>query len=175
MECVHPRTADWALMGCEEDCVEHEWSHHWLDITGDSYIVDVRVVVGARGAAAYLAKYLAKGFERFSVLSDLGFKRRFTTLRNWPGFGRLRLRGTEEGWWDNTHAMQVWHGDGTSESFRRQAEADRTIPMAVRVGTPLEFQQAKKARNAALVTGFRRVLDAGNRQKDVAEGDRGGD
>ena len=46
------------------DCITHEFARHWGAVTGDSYIVHGREVVGSQGAANYMAKYLTKTFMR---------------------------------------------------------------------------------------------------------------
>ena len=45
------------------ECLEHVFAQAWLEATGfTSWVVDVRPVLGAFGAAAYLAKYLTKAY-----------------------------------------------------------------------------------------------------------------
>lgn len=71
----------------------------WHAVTGDSYIVDVRKTYSARRLANYLSKYLAKGFKEREQLERLGFRRRYSSSRNWPKPKLLRLRGTEMERW----------------------------------------------------------------------------
>lgn len=71
----------------------------WLEATGDSFIVDVKPVDSGPGAARYMAKYLTKALLAWSSLTKLGFKRRWSRSRNWPG-GTIRLYGTEMELWD---------------------------------------------------------------------------
>lgn len=80
----------------------------WWDITGDSYIVDARVVFDRPGAADYLVKYLFKSGGDREKLEDLGYTRRYSTARNWPRETKLVLRGTFDEWhrveWQNNRA-----------------------------------------------------------------------
>lgn len=65
-------------------------------------MVDVRDVMGAKGAAAYLAKYLTKAALSYEVLVDRGFSRRWSSSNNWPGGKRVRLRGTINEIWERS-------------------------------------------------------------------------
>jgi len=78
--------------GC--DCIAHELSALWLDITGDSWMVHAVEAWSGNGAGRYLGKYLSKQAQYRDVLESLGFKRRFTTSRNWPGY-RIMLKGAK--------------------------------------------------------------------------------
>lgn len=87
-------------------CLSHEMARAWYKVTGDSFIVFVVPVVNARGAGAYLAKYLGKSLPVRKKLESLGFKRRWSTSLGWPGNGRLRLKEGNwiyhqywPGWW----------------------------------------------------------------------------
>lgn len=82
------------LATCE--CFSHVLARVWYEVTGDSYICFVVPVVNARGAGAYLGKYLAKSLPVRKKLEGLGFKRRWSSSRGWPGSGRLRLK--ESNW-----------------------------------------------------------------------------
>lgn len=83
-------------------CIGHELSRVWKDITGDSWVVFAVPVYGSSGAANYLAKYLMKNEMHREELEALGFKRRFSISRKWPGGKRLRLYGTEIGAWSGS-------------------------------------------------------------------------
>ncbi len=80
-------------------CLVHELAVHWKAVTGDSYIVHGREVVGVEGAATYMAKYLTKTFMRDDRQKQTGMERRWSTSRGWPGEPRMRLRHTVEGSW----------------------------------------------------------------------------
>lgn len=79
--------------------IHREWSDLWKEATGDSYVVWVTPVVGASGAGAYLAKYMAKDFASRKALEELGFSRRWSASQNWPR-GKVELVGTAEEQWD---------------------------------------------------------------------------
>lgn len=81
------------------NCIAHEFSRHWEMVTGDSYIVHGREVVGVADAASYLSKYLKKSFLRSNREERLGMLRRWSSSRGWPGNAQLRLRYTEEREW----------------------------------------------------------------------------
>ena len=72
-------------------CLSHRVSRDWLAITGDSWNTHVTPVLGAAGAAAYLAKYVKKTFGDRHELATLGIIRRWSSSRGWPGRGRMRL------------------------------------------------------------------------------------
>lgn len=59
-------------------------------------------VFSSSGSANYLAKYLIKGEMDRKALEELGFKRRFSISRGWPGGKRLRLYGTTIDAWVET-------------------------------------------------------------------------
>jgi len=80
-------------------CLSHVWARHWYAVTGDSFIVHARPILGPNAVAWYMAKYLPKTFRDRDALTDRGFKRRWSSSRSWPGGGRLRLwTTTHEGW-----------------------------------------------------------------------------
>lgn len=80
-------------------CLSHVWSRDWFVVTGDSYLVHAVPVYSARGAGSYLGKYVRKGMQVRSDLESLGFKRRWSSSRGWPGGGRLRLAQTAGAGW----------------------------------------------------------------------------
>lgn len=97
-------------------CLSHTWSRNWLAVTGDSYICHVTPVLGPGGAGAYLGKYMAKNHTERELLGHLGYARRWSSSRTWPGGGRLRLLQTVEGGWNNI----TW-----TAMYIEQAEMDR--------------------------------------------------
>lgn len=80
-------------------CMSHVWSRHWFAVTGDSYLVHAVPVHSGKGAGSYLGKYLRKGMQVRAELEALGFKRRWSSSRGWPGGGRIRLAQTLNGGW----------------------------------------------------------------------------
>ncbi len=76
-------TYAWYRREC--DCISHTAMRAWRKATnGVSYVGDVQKVVGASGAANYLAPYFTKANMQSGELWQLGFKRRWSTSRNWP-------------------------------------------------------------------------------------------
>ncbi len=102
------------------DCVQCEWRLWWLYVTGDSFIVDVREIYDVRGACEYLGKYLIKAFSLRDELEALGFKRRYSTSRNWPRAEDMRFRGSIRGWLSN----EFFYNSVNSEALRRRAVQD---------------------------------------------------
>ncbi len=80
-------------------CLSHALSRLWWDITGESFIVHATPVISARGAAAYVSKYIAKTMYNRQAFLDLGISRRWSSSRGYPGAGRLRLAQTDRGGW----------------------------------------------------------------------------
>lgn len=80
----------------------------WFDITGDSYIVDVRAVRTVAAAVSYVAKYAAKAVSH-SVLADRGKlveaigalkgTRTYATYGNWIKLGLTDQPAPDEGWY----------------------------------------------------------------------------
>lgn len=81
------------------DCLSHRMSELWLGVTGDSWHVHTMLVRGAGRAGAYLFKYMAKTLTTWADLEALGFKRRYSNSKSWPGRGRVRLQGSLEKRW----------------------------------------------------------------------------
>lgn len=82
-------------------CLEHDLAHAWYEQTGDSFVVDCETVRSVAGTASYVQKYMAKSFagDR-STMASLGFKKRWTSSRDWPRAEPLHLLGTELGLWE---------------------------------------------------------------------------
>ncbi len=81
------------------ECWSHRMSRVWRRVQrGESYIVHTMPVIGSRGAASYMAKYLAKTFGE-DRLEALGMSRRYSVNRLWPRERRRRViaPGTD-GW-----------------------------------------------------------------------------
>lgn len=108
----------------------------WKEITGTSYVVDVRPVMGKFGAAAYLSKYLSKQLEEGSIRHELdkrGFIRRFSRSRNWKSGNKLQRRGTVEGTWFVT---SFWKGN----KFSKLQGQTGLLPEAEQMGDPYAEQ-----------------------------------
>ncbi len=112
----------------------------WYGITGDSYIVDVRRTYEPARLANYLGKYLAKTFVEREHMEKQGWKRRYSSSRNWPKPEPLRLRGTEMDRWQ--------HMERSAERLftqgRQLLESSQGAYLMERVGTELvEFLYGK--------------------------------
>ncbi len=118
------------------ECWSHRCSRAWSMVTaGESYIVHSMPVVGASGAAGYLAKYMNKEFEAERAV-QLGMIRRYSTNRKWPREKRRRLvsPGTD-GWRRTAYAHY-------------QVDTDRMPALAAYPKTGTE-EQKKEAVTAA--------------------------
>lgn len=122
-----------------------DWKSAWWTTTGDSFIIDVRPVIGPSGAAKYLVKYLVKGVMHREALLDLGFNRRWSASRNWPK-GEVKLRGSQEDRWG--HVQFVGR-----EDLSQEVEDSKDDFLLERVGPELlvEWEQ-KDAKRASVAT-----------------------
>lgn len=114
-------------------CLEHVAAKAWLEASGGtSWVVDVRPVLGKFGAAAYLAKYLAKSYtgSQRDQLEQLGFIRRFSVSRGWPRGAEMKRRGTIDKSW--TPAGWVKGG-----RFKRLINDTKNEPEMEQVGTDM--------------------------------------
>lgn len=131
--------------------IQRRWREYWLEITGDSYIVDVRPVLGAYGAAAYLGKYLVKGLMDREELESLGFKRRWSCSNNWPR-ADVVLQGTDQGRW--ARVQFIGGMEAGAEKLALEAEDSASSPLLDRVGDPVavayERKMVVKAKRAKL-------------------------
>lgn len=127
--------------------LQKEIKAEWLTITADSYIVDVKEVYGAFGAAAYLCKYLVKAMLVWDRLEELGFKRRWAKSNNWP-VGYRALRGSDEGRWYRTQFIN----GGTLEARKAQeeAKASEEDPLREVVGDEVLLEMERKQRVKAI-------------------------
>lgn len=167
----HAWSEEWVRAQCREDCLEHEWSALWLKVTGDSYIVNVRPVMGASGAAAYLAKYLGKGVMDRDALEELGFLRRWSCSNNWPR-GQLQTRGVDGGYYESSTYFGPRSPGG--ESAYADSLADVGHPLLELVGEPALVSDSKRLNKKRLMKIFGGYLD-NKRSQDVSKGNSGGD
>lgn len=118
----------------------------WLEVTQDSWVVDVRVVTGPGGAANYLGKYLGKSMADYRYrLLELGYLRRFQRSVNWPGGGQMEFEATVEEEWEEDRqwntAKVLLPGDvvdGTATA--------RSLDRFKRVGTEMAMKFQRRAR-----------------------------
>ena len=146
--------------GCE--CGAHVLGSAWYEITG-AYVIDVAKVYDGKGAGRYLGKYLTKAFDERRELERLGFSRRYTASRNWPGNERVRLRGTVEKRWDAV--TRIGRDNGNWRWFEEKMEEERPAALVERIGTPLAHvleDRRIKGRRKAAVRVLERVVERGN-------------
>lgn len=147
----------------------------WLELTGDSYVVDVRPAIGS--VASYLSKYMIKeAYERRLV--PLGFKRSYSRSGNWPG-GTLELAETRE---DNWVAHQ-FYGGKSKQLVELAEETEKHTWITRRVGDEMMLFMRERSTKYAKRKEIKRVVnlisfgsgvhagDVDDRQSAVREAD----
>lgn len=122
--------------------MEHIMARAWFEASGDSFVVDAREVVGAVGAAAYLAKYVTKAALSYETLQLLGFTRRWSASRDWPREERLQLRVTRQRGWGRSEWIRG-SGPVGERAGERVKETGRTY-LAQRTGSKEAWDQDEK-------------------------------
>lgn len=161
LACYHGWNQKRMVADCERDCIEHEWAKAWFDITGDSYIVNSKPILGAYGAGAYLSKYLVKGMAHRRVLQELGFARRWSKSRNWPAKDVLQLEGTLAQAW--VHTRFGYKGWPWNADLAASAESREFNVLNKRIGTEMAAGLAARAYRHRSTGFIRKVFDASNR------------
>lgn len=145
--CEH-WTERWLGEKCEK-CIEHVMAKAWYGITGDSYVVDARPVLGAAGAGAYLSKYLVKGMDSRDVLLRLGFKRFWSCSRNWPRESPSQLLATYQRRWRPGKAEFVWAKDATAEVVDKVVNiSDNPLNLRVAERNTIVYDKAVERKRA---------------------------
>lgn len=100
------------------ECLDHKLSEMWLSATKDSYIVYCTGVVGPRGIANYISKYVTKEMSTWRGMRAAGFKRRWSCSRNWPRYEKLELTATRgEGWAEVAYKKHNLESQGEKEFY----------------------------------------------------------
>lgn len=114
----------------------------WLDITGDSYIIDLRPLNGANGAASYVAKYATKAVGASvwtnptrlnEAIGAMAGKRTFQPFGDWTDLG-LSDPPTDDTAWETV--------DSLANLIRNAKRGDKA---AVRILTKLANQNEPDA------------------------------
>lgn len=164
----------WLRKECE--CLEHTFSKSWYRITGDSYVVDVREVVGSD--SSYLSKYVAKSYLHSDAFEALGFTRRWSRSRTWR-VERLRLKTTAAGEWSK---VQFTYGQGVVHGLLRYGEWKEWVRwgevshLRARVGTELARELQNEVEDQAAkrkLLDMIEVLRACNKEHNGSNGNRG--
>lgn len=167
---LHKWPEDFPYQDCLFNCLEHEISRIWRECSGDSYITHCMPIVGAVGAAAYMAKYVGKSMYDFDPLADLGFGRRWSKSNTWPGSKRVRLRGTIEKKW-----MRVAWSRGLLDATDRKLAEERNSRAywMERVGDEKSLLMEKRLNRRRLkerVKGFATQLFADGSDQSASRG-----
>lgn len=144
-------------------CFEHVVARAWYEASGDSYVVDCRLVLGAAGAAAYMAKYLTKAVLSYETLYKLGFHRRWSRSRNWPGGGKLRLQATVDNQWVGL-AWQRAAGM-VGDRWSKWAKISEDHYLARRTGDNLSWKLEEKFRRKLTAKRLKGAFNESIRQK----------
>lgn len=129
--------------------MEHQLSKIWQKITGDSYVVDAREVMGSD--PGYLSKYVAKSFLHTDAFRMLGFHRSWSRSRTW-GVERFLLDATVADDWKSvafTKGREVSHGLIKYGSWEAWVKAGQTSWLRARVGTELARELAHEREDKA--------------------------
>lgn len=116
-------------------------------------MVDVERVRGHNRSARYIAKYLAKSQNKFRVLKDLGFGRRWSRSIGWPS-SQLRLAATERNEW-----VDIGFYGGTSKHLERLVEIDHRLKTE-KSGTQLNLEFDKINEHKMKGRRIKSVLDS---------------
>lgn len=143
-----------ARSGC--DCLSHRMSAVWEGITG-AWMVHTKPVVGPNDAATYMGKYMAKGHLVRDRLEQLGFARRWSSSRGWPGNGRLRLQGTVDEVWTDVSFHR--HTEEISPAYHEE-EVEKEHELNRRAGTDLALLLNKDRRKKGKLGRLERMLNA---------------
>ncbi len=119
-------------------------SNVWREATGDSFIVDVQRVLGAAGAAGYMAKYLLKNSGSREALEAAGFLRRFSRSRDWPSPAPMKISGVVSTLWASGSLPEAAYGLD-EETMKR-------------IGDDLAIELGFAKRDKGLLAQFRRLL-----------------
>lgn len=172
-ECRTLKKDLWKESGC--DCLTHWVARSWYESTGDSYIVDVRHVVGPSGISNYLGKYLIKsmGEGQRERLEALGYPRRFSRSDNWPS-DKLQSRGTAEGGW-SAAVYERRHGP-KEEYLSKLATESEGDYLLERVGPELLLKaeaKLKKRYSMGVLKGVNREPNHIRETREIAPGGGG--
>lgn len=150
---THRFTALWAKKECA--CLEHVFAGWWLDITGDSYRVQVDKVYKPSGAGNYLSKYFMKDFtaER-DTMSALGFTNRYSFSRNFPRMERMRMQGTDDDNWGRVDRISMPTNRRHRKWLQREvAETDVSEdPLLAQVGEEYMLEEMRRAKYKKFIT-----------------------
>lgn len=138
-------------------CLSHRLSRVWEAVTGDSWIVYCVPVTSPDRAGNYLLKYMAKGMGKRGNLEALGFKRRWSTSRGWPGKGRIRLR----------QSLPDGPGWAHTELHVMRMAADNPEDLEVRVGPEWAMKNMERVRQKTAVGKMRRKINATDESSSI--------
>jgi len=133
----------------ENACLDHLVSWMWWASTKDSFVVYCEGVVGPRGAANYISKYVTKEVINWERKARAGFKRRWSCSQNWPRYEKLELAATTQEGWDS--AVFTPYNQTSRAEKEYYPEGDPEDPGFIRVGNDraIEFANLIQARNIA--------------------------
>lgn len=152
----------WLAKRC--GCMAHEMAKLWLEITGDSFIVDVEMVYD-EGYVAYTAKYLVKGLSDRDALEEMGYGRRYLCSQGWP---RERDRGTKGTIEDSWVRIQIIPRT-QSQFLQERARMDANEPILQKERSEIGEQLYKQAKQNGRNMRDKRVKTYGQTDKGTAK------
>lgn len=133
----------------ECECLAHMVARTWWSVTGDSYIVHTVGVTGAKGAGAYMAKYMTKAFSLERSMA-LGMKRRWSTSQGWPGSGKLQLVQTVERGWGSVEYLAMTVDKSLLGQYKRDGTRASQDDLLERTGPEGIVEVARKRKYARI-------------------------
>lgn len=146
----------------EEECLDHTVSAKWWKATKDSYVTSSEGIVGPKGAANYMSKYVSKDLDVWAKMALAGFGRRWSCSQNWPRYEKLELAATTQDKWATVAYSRYRPQMRYEHEFYPEGEPED--PAFQRVGSDraMVFAQLKKARK---LTAFgRKMKNASNHE-----------
>ncbi len=150
----------WRATKC--NCIEHIASKIWHTITGDSYVVDARLITTPTGVARYLGKYLSKQFDGRvrDELEARDFKRRYSYNRAWPSGGSMQRLGTLRSNWVDIKFQFGW-------TLERMVQLTQDIDDAQLIGNNITQQIHERRQQAGRKMRLRRFQDATSQYETI--------
>lgn len=126
-------------------------------------------VVGSKGIASYMVKYLTKGMNDWAGMKDSGFSRRWSCSRNWPRYEKLTMEGTCTDSWKSVEwisdSRQQWLDKSDFEAYTdgefASVGSDRAVAFV-----DLKVRRAFEKLGKGLISASnnaKKKLDAGSR------------
>lgn len=118
-------------------------------------MVDARVVTNAGATAGYLAKYVTKWMYT-DELQKMGYARRWSRSRSWPGKGVVQLKGSIDG---QLKPLYFNYKNGATSSMAEYYQIlTENHPLAERIGDDGVSEVIAKGRRRVLIKQIERLV-----------------